>query len=496
MGVMERCTRGAPCIFCGDVGYDMRVHYPETGDVVHWCHKTKKNGVAQGDLITAGGETFICIASRHRGARDIGEFDLFKKYLPKEAWMEKQKATNPNWNSGRKERYTRVKKCSEVIDYASSKPAKGECEVLPAKELDRIYRKMLSLLVLEDKHRKDFLKEWESPVHDVTRLLDIYPIRSFPPQDSVRFKLKEKFKNPTRKRLISELLKEFGDLRGVPGFYLRGGDYWKDKPESERWTISSPEGVIFPCYDKDGYLYRIRVKDDYPDYIIKKEKNDAPINGQWGTLHHSYDKETGEHLWNLLPKTEGEGEAHASFIIYGRGIQLISLNGKGQPTVGKVNGKYKNISSVSTKYENYEFVNTMEGGSRSGSPYSLYCSPGDSYLVVLGTEGEKKGMVGNYIRHNPLVSTAGVWCFEALFDKDEKGVSLIDTLKARGMKVFVLCYDADKDKNDDVRAAEAAFVERLKEENVMPMIGNWKSRFDKGLDDILLMGLDISVAHV
>ena len=43
MSALERTSRGAPCIFCGDVGYDMRVHYQEgtVDEVVHYCHKTK-----------------------------------------------------------------------------------------------------------------------------------------------------------------------------------------------------------------------------------------------------------------------------------------------------------------------------------------------------------------------------------------------------------------------------------------------------------------------
>lgn len=490
MGIMERCSRSAPCIFCGDVGYDMRVHYPEKDDTVHWCHKTT---AAKGELVTAGGETYICIASKHRGAGDIGEFDLFKKYLSKEEWMARQEATNPNWKSpGRKSsgRAFSHRDASELITYDSSEPAKGEEKPLPNRQLDKIYRRLLALLVLEDKHKSDLLEEWKSPIHDVSHLLAKYPIRSMPPEDSARYKSKEHFKNASRKKIVTQLLKEFGDLRGVPGFYLRSGNYWKDKPENERWTISSPEGIIFPCFDKDGYLYRIRIKDDYPDYSLK-EGTHHPICGKWGTLSHSYDYDTGEHLWTFYPKDRSE-----PILVYGKGQKQICLNQKGNPTEGKVNGKYKNISSVSTRYENGLFYNTMEGGSRSGSPYSLYVSEGDSYRVVLGTEGEKKGMVGNEIRHNPVVSSAGVWCYREIFRKDENGISLIDYLKSKGMKVFVLCYDADKSENDDVKKAEAAFIEALKENGVMPMIGNWKSRFDKGLDDILLLGLDIMVSRV
>ena len=87
----------------------------------------------------------------------------------------------------------------------------------------------------------------------------------------------------------------------------------------------------------------------------------------------------------------------------------------------------------------------------------------------------------------------GVSSYSVIFEKDESGVSLIDYLKSRGMKYFILCYDADKEENERVLKAEASFVEELKNNNVIPLIGEWKGKFDKGLDDILIMGLDITV---
>ena len=61
------------------------------------------------------------------------------------------------------------------------------------------------------------------------------------------------------------------------------------------------------------------------------------------------------------------------------------------------------------------------------------------------------------------------------------------------MKYFILCYDADQEENERVQNAEASFVEALKEQDVIPLIGEWQGKFNKGLDDILLMGLDITV---
>ena len=52
MSAKERTSRSAPCIFCGDVGYDMRVHYQDgvEEEVVHYCHKTN---ATKGDIINS-----------------------------------------------------------------------------------------------------------------------------------------------------------------------------------------------------------------------------------------------------------------------------------------------------------------------------------------------------------------------------------------------------------------------------------------------------------
>lgn len=475
MSMKERCSRGAPCVFCGDVGYDMRVHYPENEEVVHWCHKTN---AAKGDIVSAGGTNYICIASKKR--IDIGEFDLFKEYLTKEEWMMKQERLNPDWKSTKKPNgYTQknrsavpVKNVLPAVSF-SDEPLPGEEKVRSNKELDRIYRTFLSLLVLEDKHKHSLLKEWESSVYDVAGILKDYPIRSLPPVDKARYSNGESFKNPTRKAIISKLLSMFGDLRGVPGFYLRSGSYWDAQPEKDRWTFSPLEGMIFPCYDKDGYLYRIRIRDDYPDYIVKEGKSN-PYLGMYGIFHHSYDKD-GKHLYTFQEK----------------GKSPVSV--RKEDVYGRVNGKYKNFSSLHESMSDGTVVNTLKGGSRSGSPYSLYDKYSNNYTVMFGTEGEKKGMVANAVKKVPVVSVAGVSTFRILFEPGEDGKSFFDTMVEKGMRVFVLCYDADKEDKEEVKKAEAAFIAELKAHGISARIGYWKKDFDKGLDDILLAGIDVMI---
>lgn len=463
MGIVGRvrATKHNPCPLCGVTDWDMTVQY-DNGDTVVFCRKVSAN---KGDFIIGrDGKQYQCIAVDHQV--DTGLFSLFREYLPKEEWM-RRKATQTQFR--------------ESLDF--TKPLKFEAKVKSNKECDTFYRYLLSILVLEDKHKERLLHEWESPIHDMKHLLTDYPIRSLPPHDFIRRKLKERFHNPTRNQLIAKLVKKFGeDLSGYPGIYLRTSEYWDSRPMSERWTISGAEGILFPCYDTDGYIYRLRVKCDFPDVVIREGEHE-PCEGRWGTLSHNYDA-NGNHIWHLFCEDGEEILAHPA------------LNSNGVPAVGKVSGKYRTISSLLIKKEpDGSLVNGLKFGCRSGSPYSLYTQPGDNFTVVIGTEGEKKGMVSNAIKHMPVLSVSGVGCFMGLFEADpDTGKSVIDTLKEKGMKAFLLCYDADKEEKEEVMKAQNAFLKKLKEAGIQTYVGDWKSQYDKGIDDILLLGLDIKIS--
>lgn len=473
MSYKERCSRGAPCIFCGDIGYDMRVIYPETEDIVHWCHKAK---VQKGDVISAGGKDYICISADHETREaTMGTFCLFKEYLSKEEWKAKQERINPNW-SGKGSNNSFQPRPREIsFDApASDRILPGEEKPLSNKELDRRYRFMLSLMVLENKHKTALLNEWASPVHNVSHLLKDFPIRSLPPADKVRWKNKERLNNPTRRAIIEKMFHEFGSLKGIPGLYRRGGSYWEEKEEWERWTFAfQNEGLIFPCFDGEGNLYRIRIKDDYPDLEVK-EKDGVSFMGKYGYFHRFYDKE-GLMKCQFVP-TVGE-----------------PFDCPLKDAFGKARGKYKNFSSVVEVRKGDQIVNMLEGGCRSGSPYSLYKLPNQSMGIVIATEGEKKAMVASAVRGVPCISIPGVSSFNVIYREEEDGTSLFDKMVKAGCKVVILAYDADKENNETVLKAEKKFAESLKAHGMMVMSGSWSKDYDKGLDDILLLGLEMIV---
>lgn len=168
----------------------------------------------------------------------------------------------------------------------------------------------------------------------------------------------------------------------------------------------------------------------------------------------------------------------------------------GCPAVGHPQGKYKTISSWYEKTDGDRIINGFYKGCKSGSPYSLYVSPNANWKICLLTEGEKKGMVSSQIKNCPVVDFAGVGTFSCMFTEDENGVSLYDRLKEKGVKYFVICFDADKATILGVAGAEHNLGAALKERGEMPLVGEWTGKFSKGLDDILLMGIDISINNL
>lgn len=482
-GTMIRVSARNRCPLCGGSDYCMGLDYGQNGGIVWWCRKT----LNKGDVV-AGGKVYSYISTKNQ-TTNPGLCDSFNLYQEKEVrdyfkkkereeWIAQKKQEDPEFARRYLAKHPEYESSETVPEPAALresaskyKPEKREA-ALSHKELDERNRFFLSLLVLEDKHRKALLKEWESPVYPSIGkdLLSKYPIRSLPPVDKVRFSngFQEKLSNLSRKSLVKKMCQKFGTCRGIPGFYLRSGSYWDTKPEEERWTFLECEGILFPAYDADGNLYRLRLKDDYPSFKMKDENL---FHGQEGEFLHGYDQ-NGFHTWTWYPK-EKDAEPH---MVYGSGITPeITLKGNGCPTSGKPQNKYKAFAT--------------RKGCFSGAAYSVYGMKPSK--VVLFTEGEKKGMVSSEIKKIPVVHIPGVGNFGIIFQPGETGESLWDRLVKNGMKAAVICYDADKSDNPSVANAEKNFLNHIREDGrVKPYVGEWSGHFDKGLDDIFLMGLD------
>lgn len=117
---------------------------------------------------------------------------------------------------------------------------------LENKSLGGIYKSFLMKLQLNSFHKK-YLKEegWEDA------LIKKSMFRSIP-------------SGKDKERIAYELIKEFGSLKGVPGFYL----------SKNRYTFAGSAGILMPLYDVESQIFRLRIRKDKPEIDNNgKEKN-------------------------------------------------------------------------------------------------------------------------------------------------------------------------------------------------------------------------------
>lgn len=316
-------------------------------------------------------------------------------------------------------------------------------EVVPLgnSTLDSIYRKFLSMLVLEEEHRAYLHSEGWSD-----ELIEKNHIVSMPIDDFKRYKRKGEYfsQNKWRKTVAAELAGSFGTLKGVPGFYRKGG----------AWKLYGRSGIIFPLYDEEHRIYRLRIRMDFQDCIDKKQN--------------------GEYIC----------ESQNCFVEPLKGLYTVEKDGS--RTYKKQGGKYRNFSSYIEDEEAYKqgFIkNRLEDGCQAANAAGCYYSEGDDMYCVYVTEGEKKGILGNSILHAPFISLPGVSSFSLLCRS-----GLLSKFKELGTKVFILAFDADKAANEAVMKAQNRAVELLKKEGLYVGTAEWDINLGKGIDDLLSAG--------
>lgn len=462
-----KASRRNPCPICGKYDWDMWTPSKDGIGFVHFCHRTDYQ-----DCIGDDGRNYIFIKEAgNAGAMFVEEEDYI---LQRNLWMEQSGKKVANFDENQIREY----KSRMLQQYKSIVPMDVKTEkVRPAEQLDIVYRAFLSLLLLESNHRKALEAEWKSYYKQIN---DNFLIRSIPIPDYMRYQLKGyNYVNEWRKGIVAKLIELIGSedfLRGVPGFYKKNGI----------WTFANISGIVFPIYDGKGRIIRIRVKDNFP-----------LVEGFFQDILGVYYFDTKALAWYFIDKESNKAKQYdKSICVYplkSPQRALISLTKDNVPP-GKVSGKYKNFSSYIEKYEDNEWVNSYDGGSRSGVACGLYMKDGDNCEIVFATEGEKKAMVMNSILNIPTITVPGVGLFEYITRPGDCGEpSILDTLVARGMKKLVIVYDADKSVNVEVLRNERKFVLFMKSKNIDTFVGEWNEKFGKGSDDALLNGVSIDV---
>lgn len=343
-----------------------------------------------------------------------------------------------------------------------------QVDPLPNKELDKIYRTMLSFLTLEPRDREYLKKEgWTD------ELIDKNHIVSFPEKDFTRFKYrKDEFsKNPYRKNLAKKIMDKLGrdNLRGVPGAY---------KDSKGNWTFAGPSGIIFPLYDVHHQMYRIRIRLDFRDVDAEIHKgmgeDDWFSYGNQSKIYISY---SGLYVW----KQTEEG-LKKDF------LKEISKKVEGRVITRKISGKYRNFASYSINEEEEKrgfIVNTYDSGCEAGNQLGFYYNEQrDDMYIMYATEGEKKAIFSNDKMRSPFLNIPGVNSWGLLF-KGKKGERPVDIIKSKGVKIFIIAYDADKSVNENVLEAEKQVINALRNEDFLIGVANWNIKNGKGLDDLL-----------
>lgn len=489
-------SKNEPCVICGKTDHCYRSYWGDDG-VLHHC--------AKGGASTLFGRD----GQEYYFKRESAGYFLYESVEQREdhrrKFIEEQKRLNPNFHYKEKKggyvpsRKPLVEK--ERVEMESVKPLSND-------RLHEVYSYLLSKLKLEESHKRALLSEWgKCAVHPELgeELLKRWPIRSLPMNDRARRASGAVLANMSRRELIDALTAKFGSLEGVPGFYLESfAD--KNGRQISRWQMVGLSGIVYPCYDSDGHIYRIRIGDEHPalreyerdengcivykDHITRiYDTNGVPVEKKEKKPVYRYDYtwdfKTGE--WKR--KDLNSGEISICYSPQNR-IYGISLTDKGYPKVtGKVEGKYKNFSSYYRKEKEQDgriiIYNGYNRGCLSGSPISLYTKEGDDYHFLYVTEGEKKGMVINACLNCPVVSLPGVHTSGKMFEQSEGShlhMSLIDHLRKKGLTAIVVVYDADKAVNDSVLAAEKNVINQCKEHGILVFSANWNPMFGKGAD--------------
>lgn len=513
-------SRTEPCPICGKTDHCWSAYYGADSGWLHYCGAKHCSGYSQ--VAGRDGKRYNLVRNKAFPDGMHGGYYVYaseeQQQRQREEYIAKLKAENPNY---RGYGYS----SSSANDYQDNGyPTNAAVEVvevdhiepLPNDKLHVIYSYLLDLLVLEPNHKKALLDEWNAGLvmQDLgEKLLSRWKIRSLPMNDYARKNSGAPLRNMTRREIIQKLVDRFGSLKGVPGFFLET-IRWTDKQGAAQshthWQMVGLSGIVYPCYDPDGNIFRIRIGDEHPvleefaknpdgtyiyEYTDKMVWNPDGSSSVIQVKSHvissyiRWDYRTGE--WFRVSRSTGQKQ-----LVYSRqkNVCLLPMTNKGYLKVdGKVDGKYKNFSSYKAREEMRDGVtyvfNTYEQGCQSGSPVSLYTKPGDNMGFVYITEGEKKAKVINAFLNCPAISIPGVNSFKKLFEKiPGKDYSWIDYLKAQGMHTIIVVYDADKNTNEAVLRAEGGLLDKCREANVNTYVGEWDSRFGKGADDILIMG--------
>ena len=154
--------------------------------------------------------------------------------------------------------YTDVKKDSEKENpvkgyvYTPLKPSVKPEDIsnppLPNEELDKIYRDFMAQLSLSEKHMKKLLDDgWTKKLVKDSQIRSLSFVKKFDKDKGI---YSDQY---MRRRICNALIKKYGTLAGVPGFY---------QLDDGQWSFVGKSGMLIPIFDRNRKIYRLRLRLD------------------------------------------------------------------------------------------------------------------------------------------------------------------------------------------------------------------------------------------
>ena len=424
MGGLKKVSRNDPCPICGKPDYCFwKERKRDPGLYNLYCNRTSEpEGVI---VMGKDGKEYAAIHQSDRGT-------IYESVTQREE-RSRQKVSG--------ERKEAVPRKYTVLDSVSP---------LPHEKLDVIYRALMEELPLLAYHARYLAKEGWS-----LNLMQKHRICSFPAERmrGMPFSIRYLPDRETLARKVMEKL-SLNSLKGVPGAYLN---------DAGKWTFCAKSGILFPVYDADGLIYRLRIRLDYLDLPVKMEEDERGF--------YYMDKEQRITVSMSGPFKEADGE---------RIFMEFSSH----------RGKYRNFSSYiedSAAYDSGFIVNTLIGGCEARNQILYAMDPEDDYRVMWIIEGEKKALFSNHVIRQPFLALPGVNDYGRL-GRPVHGKTPLDRMRQKGCQIAVIAYDADRYHNEAVMSFQNRLADLLKACGFTVFIADWNEVHGKGLDDLLASG--------
>ncbi|MCK6259532.1 DUF3854 domain-containing protein [Fictibacillus sp. KIGAM418] len=322
-------------------------------------------------------------------------------------------------------------------------------------DLDRIFQAMLNCLSVSPKH-KEMLKGQERQLKEDQITARGY--RSFPEKPW---------------QAVKEIAARLGDndFVGVPGFFVRDGQYGK------YLTMKGNAGLLIPARNEYNQIVGFQ-------YRVDQVKNFVTV---LDSRHAAFMARVAEQPNKVQFLIEGE--------IFWEGSLEI-----GVPKQVHYQGKYLGEIKVSKGQKYFWFSSANEeGGTGAGNPLPVHISVPSGQLKKW-RKGELKKAKTAWLGEGLLKGDIAADKLEELLDPEE--LSIVGTtivsipgvnswrlalpvLERMGVDTVNLCFDADSANNPSVKHHLFECAKELKKRNYSANLILWNELDGKGIDDIL-----------